>query len=84
MCSGCVWLCSCLHACRLLSRFCVSSRVIYQQYILAFLIACHVMYKVFDEVHIVFLPVGHTHAKIDQRFSVVHQRLMVADQGVAK
>lgn len=34
---------------------------------------------VFKEVQIVFLPVGHTHAKIDQRFSVVSRALHAKD-----
>jgi hypothetical protein len=38
-----------------------------------------VAYKVFDEVWVVFLPVGHTHGIIDQRFSVIHRRLVAFD-----
>lgn len=35
--------------------------------------------SVVDEVQMVFLPVGHTHAKIDQRFSVISRALHAKD-----
>jgi hypothetical protein len=42
-------------------------------------LALLVAFKVFDEVWVVFLPVGHTHGIIDQRFSVIHRRLVAFD-----
>lgn len=48
------------------------------RYFFAFL-ECLVAWKVFEEVHASFLPVGHTHSDIDQSFSCTSRRLRTND-----
>jgi hypothetical protein len=43
------------------------------------LLACLVKEKIFKQVYLNFLPVGHTHAKVDQRFSRISMLLKPKD-----
>lgn len=42
-------------------------------------IASLIKHKVFEEVYLHFLPVGHTHAKVDQRFSRISVKIASMD-----